>query len=88
MTYPVLHMQEFFASRAGAVAALSGAAFTATGGDGMPAIFWPFVGIVLILGIAVVLSRVVRGDPYYDQNASKDRRDAGPVFPWNDGGNN
>jgi hypothetical protein len=44
---------------------------------GGPGIFWPIVGIASVFIIAFVLSKVVRGDPYYERNAGRERRDVG-----------
>lgn len=38
---------------------------------------WPVVGIVAVLIVAFLASRFVRGDPYYERNAGRDRRDSG-----------
>lgn len=48
---------------------------------------WPLVGILAVFAVAFIVSRFVRGDPYYDRNAGRDRRDSGgaPV-PFDDDG--
>lgn len=57
------------------------------GDRGAPALFWPLVGIASVLIVAFILSKLVRGDPYYDRNAGRDQRDRGGApFPGGDGG--
>jgi hypothetical protein len=67
-----------------AVLALAAASLFETGAKG-PGLFWPIVGIATVFIVAFIISKFVRGDPYYEQNASRDRRESGPV-PWGDGG--
>lgn len=50
----------------------------ATGAKG-PSILWPILGIAAIFIAAILIARFVRGDPYYDQHASHDRRESGPA---------
>lgn len=69
-----------------AVFAVAGASLLAIGAKGTGGVnVWPVVGIVAVLLVAFIASRLVRGDPYYDQHASRDRRDNGAI-PWSDGG--
>jgi hypothetical protein len=67
-----------------AMLALAAASLLETGAKG-PGLFWPVVGIASVFIVAFIISKFVRGDPYYEQNASRDRRESGPV-PWGDGG--
>lgn len=49
--------------------------------------FWPLIGIVSVFVAAFIISKFVRGDPYYDRNASRDRRESGPApYPAGDDG--
>jgi hypothetical protein len=66
-----------------AVLALGAASLLETGAKG-PGLFWPIVGIATVFIVAFIISKFVRGDPYYEQNANRDRRESGPV-PWGGG---
>ncbi len=70
-----------------AVFALAGASLFELGAKGSGGMnVWPIVGIAAVLLAAFIASKFVRGDPYYDRNASNDRRESGPA-PWGgDGG--
>jgi hypothetical protein len=63
--------------------ALAAMSLLETGAKG-PGLFWPIVGIAAIFVVALIIARFVRGDPYYERNAGRDRRDSGPV-PWGGG---
>lgn len=69
-----------------AVLALAVASLFALGAEktGGTNVVWPIVGIVAALIIIYVVSRFVRGDPDYEKNAERDRRDSGAV-PWSGG---
>lgn len=68
------------------VLALAAASLLDTGSAG-PGLFWPIIGIAAIFVVALLIARFVHGDPYYERNAGRDRRDTSPV-PWgnDDGG--
>jgi hypothetical protein len=68
-----------------ALLALGAGSLLTTGADG-PGLFWPLLGIGLILAIAIIVSRVVRGDPSYDRGRDWRNNGSGPVLPFGDDG--